>query len=533
MCRFLVTLWLIIATAASAIAQTSLPPFTANDRVVIVAPHPDDEVLGTGGVIQQALAAGADVRVVYLTYGDHNQIAFKLYRHTLFLRARQYLAFGEQRHAEGTSATNLLGLPSDHLTFLGYPDWFTLEIWRDSWDPADLVRSDSTRATAVPYKDAFGYQHPYRAASIEADMVTLLRKFRPTIIFVPHPADSNRDHRAAANFLRLAALDVVADGLHPTIYYYLVHFGHWSRPYHYHPELELKPPTPLLDDGDWKTLPLTRDQTEKKYKAILLNRTETTIGQYFLVSLARANELFATIDVTTVPNLPLDLPLDWRKAVRNKAPVFARGEPAQKLGEHVSTTAAAAESIALEQTMFLQQGSDLIAQIELKNRLGKRTNVHLLLYGYKRGEDFAKLPKIKIDITPLGNVHVYNGDNRLSNHGITVTSVANRLFVRVPLQLLGGDAIDHVFTATRANFGEITPDDTAWRLFALSDGQASPAASLIFQSALPGSNFGNFDVAALLRSAEPESFRGREARLHQQPPFGQQHSPHKSTTTCL
>ena len=337
-----------------------------HDRIVVVAPHPDDEVLGAGGVIQQALAAGADVRVIYLTNGDHNQIAFKLYRHTLFLRARQYLASASNatRRGPGHQPARVTGGSSD---LPGYPDWVTLQIWRDSWDPADPVRSDATRATAVPYKDAFGYQHPYRPASIEADMVTLLRKFRPTMIFVPHPADSNRDHRAAANFLRLAALDVVADGLHPTIYYYLVHFGHWSRPYHYHPELELKPPTPLLDDGDWKTLPLTRDQTEKKYKAILLNRTETTIGQYFLVSLARANELFATIDVTTVPNLPLDLPLDWRKAVRNKALVFARGEPAQKLGEHVSTTAAAAESIAPEQTMFLRQGSDLIAQIELKN----------------------------------------------------------------------------------------------------------------------------------------------------------------------
>ncbi len=54
--------------------------FTSDDRVLIVAPHEDDETLATGGVIQQALAAGARVRVVYLTYGDHDQFAFIVYR---------------------------------------------------------------------------------------------------------------------------------------------------------------------------------------------------------------------------------------------------------------------------------------------------------------------------------------------------------------------------------------------------------------------------------------------------------------------
>src|SRR5258707_6104914 len=42
------------------------------DRVdiVVFSQHPDDEVIGTGGVIQQALAAGKRVRVVFSTSGD-------------------------------------------------------------------------------------------------------------------------------------------------------------------------------------------------------------------------------------------------------------------------------------------------------------------------------------------------------------------------------------------------------------------------------------------------------------------------------
>ncbi len=460
----------IFVCTVSALAQTSLPPFTASDRVIIVAPHPDDEVLGAGGAIQQALAAGADVRIIYLTNGDHNQVAFKLYKLALHLSARDYLTFGERRRNEAIAATGSLGLPADHLTFLGYPDWGTLAMWRDYWQKGDVFRSDATQVTAVPYKDAFGYQQPYKPQSVEADFVRLFREFKPTKVFVTHPADTNRDHRAAANFVRLAALDVEADGLRPQIFYYVIHFGHWTQPFHYHPELELQPPRALLDNGDWMTLILSPAQTEKKYKAILLNRTQTTYGQYFLVSLARANELFATVPIETIPRVPDDVAVDWRKAVRNKAIAYSVVEPADALSEHAAAHSPPEQSIAIDHTDFLRQGNDLIAQIEVKNRLGKRTNVHLLLFGYKRGTKFESLPKVVVAITPFGNAHVYVDGHHVGTSGVTVQSVENRLFVRVPLRLLGGDDIDYVFTCTRAHLGEIAVDDTAWQLFSFKGG---------------------------------------------------------------
>ena len=39
-------------------------------RVIIVAPHPDDEVLGAGGLIQAALSRDISVEVVAVTDGD-------------------------------------------------------------------------------------------------------------------------------------------------------------------------------------------------------------------------------------------------------------------------------------------------------------------------------------------------------------------------------------------------------------------------------------------------------------------------------
>ncbi len=463
---------LLAAAACSAWAQRPFPPVNRDDRIVIVAPHPDDDILGAGGLIQQALAVGADVRVIYLTMGDHNQVAFKLYKLDLHLTAREYLVFGERRRKEAIRATGRLGLPADHLTFLGYPDWGTLRMWRDCWQAARPFRSDATRVSAVPYQEALSPGKPYRPQSIVEDLVTLFRQFRPTRIVVTHPADTNPDHRAAANFVRLAALKLAEQGLRPALYYYVVHFGRWPRPYHIHLELELEPPRALLDNGDWLTLPVSLEQAQRKCAAILEHRTQITTRQYFLVAFARANELFATLPVPQVPSLPSNLELDWRRAVRTKVIEVPPETSPELEGRAPSrpsngSDSASPSSIPIEQTEFLRQGDELIAAVRFKNRLGARSGVHLMLYGYRRGAAFDELPKLRVHLTPWGKVQVYDGRVRLKTPGVTVQNVANRSILRIPMRLLGGADIEYLFTATRAHLGEIAADDTAWELVAL------------------------------------------------------------------
>ncbi len=48
------------------------PPLSLDScrRLVLIAPHPDDEVLGVGGLLALATASGIDVRIVAVTDGD-------------------------------------------------------------------------------------------------------------------------------------------------------------------------------------------------------------------------------------------------------------------------------------------------------------------------------------------------------------------------------------------------------------------------------------------------------------------------------
>lgn len=82
-------------------------------RLVVVSPHPDDEVLGCGGVMQAALAQGCAVQVVSVTdgeacYPDHAQ----------WPAARLRVA----RRRELTVAMRALGMDASHVTSLGLPD---------------------------------------------------------------------------------------------------------------------------------------------------------------------------------------------------------------------------------------------------------------------------------------------------------------------------------------------------------------------------------------------------------------------------
>ena len=54
---------------------------TADTRLLVIAPHPDDEILGAGGLMRRVHDLGGMVRVVYLTDGDGYPEGVRLEEH--------------------------------------------------------------------------------------------------------------------------------------------------------------------------------------------------------------------------------------------------------------------------------------------------------------------------------------------------------------------------------------------------------------------------------------------------------------------
>jgi len=82
-------------------------------RYVVIAPHPDDETLGCGGLIALSRALGAAVDVVFLTDGSAS-----LPNHPDWAPER----LATLRAQEAEAALRILGVTPEHIHFLGVPD---------------------------------------------------------------------------------------------------------------------------------------------------------------------------------------------------------------------------------------------------------------------------------------------------------------------------------------------------------------------------------------------------------------------------
>jgi len=94
----------------------------ASDRLLILAPHPDDESIATGGLIQVARDAGAATRVLVLTDGDNNPWPQRWIEKRWHIDAAARSRWGARRREEARTAMHVLGLHADDARFLGLPD---------------------------------------------------------------------------------------------------------------------------------------------------------------------------------------------------------------------------------------------------------------------------------------------------------------------------------------------------------------------------------------------------------------------------
>jgi len=450
---FFVYLWTCLppaAMGAGASSEEALSPFLPVDRVLILAPHPDDEAIATSGVIQHCLQNHVPLKIVYFTNGDNNELSFVVYEKRLVFRKKAFVYMGEVRRKEAVRAMKYLGLGEENLTFLGYPDFGTMEIFMRYWNPAKPMRSMLTRVTAVPYKDSFSFGAPYAGPSVVKDLKKVIMDFRPTKIFVSHPADTNRDHRALNLFLRVVLWDLEGTIDPPQVYTYLVHVVRWPMPRGFRPSLELSPPANLADAGiKWQELALTDKEVWNKREVISCYRSQLAYAPSYLYTFARKNELFD------------DLP-DIRVSC-----VDASSLQWQDVRIYPEMDEAVEEEREISGLSYGVKGRDLMVRLTLRHRFNKNRGIFLYLFGYRKDEDFAEMPKIRISVGMRG-VQVWDKLRRLRTKDVTLAYEGKSLIVKIPLALLGGP--DRILACAKTSSKDLPLDNTAWRVVFLDNG---------------------------------------------------------------
>jgi LmbE family N-acetylglucosaminyl deacetylase len=286
--------------AASGLLITDLPILSLEgvERVLVISPHPDDETLAAGGLIQAALQQGTQVKVIVLTNGDGQTFAPLALDRRLQASPKDYVALGERRQVETLKALEQLGLPPDEVYFLGYADRSLKSLWTGNWKRDCPVKASYTHSISSPYALNYTPGALYCGSVLLADLQAILADYQPDFIVLPHPSDDHPDHSAASSFTRMAVLlkSYSDPDYRPHIYGYIVHYGHFPQPRGFHPSSTLLPPLQLFgDQNEWVRLDLTPSQVANKRSAIYQYPSQVRLLGNFLPSFIRQNEIFVAL----------------------------------------------------------------------------------------------------------------------------------------------------------------------------------------------------------------------------------------------
>ena len=267
-------------------------------RVLIVAPHPDDEVLALGGTIARLLEHKSQVLVVFLTNGDANRAAKRLLTGNPLHRAVDYRALGYRRQKEAVNALRVLGLPKNHALFLSFPDQGLSSLTNKNWK--EVYRSPFTKAQAAFYTNSYRPGAPYTGETLTDVLAEIMKAFSPTVVYLPHPEDGHPDHRASVQFTVAAVLKAGLEQS-PEMRLYLVHAPSWPSPRRLNVALQLDPP-PTLGQWTWRTKELNPELVKLKLAAVRAYSSQRLTNGKFLASFVRSTELYA---LYTAPARPL------------------------------------------------------------------------------------------------------------------------------------------------------------------------------------------------------------------------------------
>lgn len=212
-------------------------------RILILAPHPDDECLGTGGLIQKALAKGANIKVIFITNGDNNPWPQRYLEKRWSIGSDEKTRWGQRRKIEAQNSLEILGASKVATVFLGLPDAGVLNLWKEG----DHSLLDNLTKEFIAWQ--------------------------PTLLVLPSEFDRHSDHRATHLYGRKALAET--SNKCPVITY-LIHRP-WLMKVTQKPKPQIK-------------LELSPREQDKKLQAILCHKTQMALSQSRFSQFAQPTE---------------------------------------------------------------------------------------------------------------------------------------------------------------------------------------------------------------------------------------------------
>lgn len=154
----------IIRAVILHILTTLPPPINLTKHILLIAPHPDDEIIGCAGLIQQALREGKKIDVMILSGGEKSHSGCCHLDASALIEARRNLSH---------KAAQIVGLSQEHLHFLNYPDGYIT------------------------------FEHPETK-----QLQSFITNLKPDAIFIPHKGESWSDHIEAGRIIQKITQDI-------------------------------------------------------------------------------------------------------------------------------------------------------------------------------------------------------------------------------------------------------------------------------------------------------------------------------------
>ena len=208
--------WSIVSGLLLSLVCTSA---ASAKKLVIFAPHPDDEALMASGIMYSALARGDTVTVVVMTNGDSGG-------------PTPGTTLGITREGETVTGMSTLGLGEQNIIFLGYGDGTLLNVYKSSSPttifPSGIGQTQTYGSRGLGGTDYHnflnGVHGAYNQVTLLADVTAVLQNFNPDEIYTTGSWDAHPDHQGTLLFVAQAILALKkSSGFSPILYETIIH----------------------------------------------------------------------------------------------------------------------------------------------------------------------------------------------------------------------------------------------------------------------------------------------------------------------